>query len=192
MTYEQARAYRRTYLLLGGGAAIIGLPTLVLSILKIGYEFTHQPGQPSPTFDPFRGTLRGLYGIIPGTLDWLWPWLSDYGSFGWPYSLALAPTALLGWALIFFAAFCSGEVIKLTKWISEVKELLHKEQMAASRRPPSPEQSVKNVSAGRDAIISLTNHYNHRPDSPKTPIIVAVIGAIAVIIAALIGLLRHS
>ena len=192
MTNDQARAYRWTYGLLGGGAAIIGTPTLVLSVLKIGYEFNHQPGQPTPIVDPFGGILRVLFGIIPGTLNWVWPWLSDYGVFGWPFSLVLAPTALLGLVLVFIAAFSSGEVRKLTKWISEVKELLHKEEMAASRRPPSPKQSVENVAAGRDAIINLNNHYNHRPDNPKTPIVVAVIGAIAVMVAALIGLLRHS
>lgn len=133
-----------------------------------------------------------LLGIIPGTLNWVWPWLSDYGIFGWPFSLALAPTALLGLVLVFIAAFCSGEVRRLTKWISEVKEILHKEEMAASRRPSSPGQSVKNVSAGHDTIINLNNYYNHRPDNPKTPIVVAVIGSIAVMVAALIGLLRHS
>lgn len=192
MTNDQARAYRRNYVLLGGGAAIIGLPTLALSVLKIGYQFNHQVGQPAPLFDPIGGILRVLLAIMPSALNWVWPWLSDYGIFGWPLSLALALTALLGWALIIIAAFCSGEVRKLTKWISEVKELLHKEEMAASRRPSSPKQSVENVFAGHDAIINLNNHYNHRPDNPKTPIIVGIIGAIAMVVAALIGLLRHS
>ncbi len=190
MTDDQARAYRRTYVELGASAAIIGIPTLVLSVLKIAYEFIHQAGQPTPLFDPVGGILRLLAGIMP--LNSVWPWLSDYGIFGFPFDLALAPTALLGWVLLFIAAFCLRAVNKLTRWISEVKELLHKEEMAASRRRFSPKQSVENVSAGRDATINLTNHYNHRPDNPKIPIIVAIIGAIAVVVAALIGLLHHS
>lgn len=192
MTYDQARAYRRTYILLGVGAAMIGIPVMVLSVLKIGYEFNNPPDGPAPIIDPFGEILRVLHMIIPVAFDWIWPWLSDYASSGWPYSLALAPTVLLGWVLIFVATFCFGEVRKLTRWISEVKELLHKDEMVASQRPASPGQSVKNLSAGRDAIVNLSHHYNHRPDSPETPIIVAVIGAISVIVAALIGLSRHS
>ena len=193
MTYAQARVYRRNYVLLGWAAAIVGLPTVTLTVLKVGYEFyQQQPGYTTLPFDPFGGILRILLGIIPGPIRWIWPWLSDYGTFEWPLNLVLAPTSLLGWVLIVIAAISLNQERKLKKWISDVKELFHKEEMLASRRPLPAKQSVGNVYAGHDAIVTLNNHYNHRPDNPKIPIIVAVIGAIAVIVAALMGLLHHS
>lgn len=103
---------------------------------------------------------------------------------------ALSPTGILGLTLVFISATLFGNWSRLDKWIIEVKELVDKQEMAATRRLPNmrQQQSVSNVSSGGDTSINqqITNHYNHRPDSLKVPIIATVIGAIGIIAAVLV------
>ena len=78
MTEDQARTYRLAYGAVCGVTAITGAPTLVLSILKIGFE-----GQTSPFFDLSRIILRLLYPIQPDAFNSIWPWLSGYDYYRW-------------------------------------------------------------------------------------------------------------
>ncbi|WP_428377235.1 hypothetical protein [Lichenicoccus sp.] len=191
MTYQQVIKNRRNYVLLVGAASLIGLPTLALTILKVTFVHEQQLAQYNPHLDPILGVLRLIFGVIPALLP-VWPWLSDGLGFGWPYGLFLAPTALVAWVLAFLAGHSVNTVKRLTRRLTEVRELVDKEEMAASRRPASTRQSVEGVTSGRDTVINLTSHYNHRPDSPKTTLSVAMIGAFGAVAAAVIGLLHRS
>jgi len=113
--------------------------------------------------------------------------MSDTG-FGGTFNIPFSPSAILGLVFIGISVPSFTNAARLKRWISEVNELLAKEQMAASRRPPSSRQSVGDVQSGRDSHITqqITNHYNHRPDNPKIPIIAAFIAAVATIAAALL------
>jgi hypothetical protein len=99
----------------------------------------------------------------------------------------LYPSVILGLTFIGVSSLLFKNAARLKRWIGDVRELWAKEEMAASRRPPSSRQSIE-AQAGHDSYIiqQITNHYNHRPDNPKAPIVAAIIGAIAVIAAALL------
>jgi hypothetical protein len=96
---------------------------------------------------------------------------------------------ILAIALLVVGSLLFKNAKRLKTWMDEVKALLAKEDMRASLRPGSSRQSIGDIQAGRDVSVSqeITNHYNHRPDDPKLAIIVAIIGAVAVIVSAWLG-----
>jgi hypothetical protein len=186
MTFIEARTHRRAYLATGGFALVLGALIPLVTALKGLYIVADRQGG----FGAYQieATVGWIYqnGMI---VSWLWPWMSDTG-FGGTFNI-FSPSGLLGFTFIGVSAFSFTNAARLKRWITEVRELLAKEEMAASRRSPSSRQSVGDVQAGRDSHITqqITNHYNHRPDNPKVPIIAAIIGALAVIAAAF---LRNS
>jgi hypothetical protein len=188
MTFNEARTSRRTYLVIGSLALVSGTLILLVTLLK-GVLFAYLQADGRVPNNIITRAILSIYehGIV---VSWLWPWMSETGFEG-PSNPLLFPSVILGLAVIGVSAFLFKNAERLKRWIGEVKELLAKEEMAASRRPPSLRQSIGDVQAGRDSqvIQQITNHYNHRPDNPKVPIIAAIIGAIAVIAAAL---LRNS
>jgi hypothetical protein len=112
--------------------------------------------------------------------------MSDSG-FGGMSNFPFSPSAILGWVLLIVGALLGTNARRLKRWIDDLNELLAKEQMAASRRSASQSQSIGDIRSGRDSHVTqqITN-YNHPPDNPKIPIIVAVIGVLGTIIAALL------
>ena len=184
MTFDEARASRRTYLTVSASAFIFGTLTLFVTVLKGLYLIAYQQGGLGS--DAIKAVVSWIYehGIV---ISSLWPWMSDTG-FGGTFNFPLSPSAILGLVLLIISATSLKNSARLKRWMSDVKELLAKEEMAASRRPPSQRQSVGNIASGGDTHVTqqITNHYNHRPDNPRTLIIVAVIGAIATVIASLL------
>ena len=186
MTFDEAKKSRRKSFWLGCFTLVIGLPLLIVSFLKVTYNICVQEGgQPSGLF---RDIIFSIYNGIPGIL-WLWPWMSDT-NLDTPVHSAMSMTGIIGLVLVFIGIASFNNWVRLDRWIAEVKELVSRREMADTHRPPSvrQEQITGNVISGGDSTINqqITNHYNQRPDSPKAPIIVAIIGALAVIAAALL------
>jgi hypothetical protein len=189
MTYPEARKLRNIYLLTGSLAFVSGTTILLVTALKMAYggvacRIAYHPGCLGDD-SLLIGAVSWIYenGIV---VSWLWPWMSET-DLGGTHNLALSPSGILGVVLIGVFGLLIRNAARLTRWMAEVRELLTKEEMASSRRLQSSLQSI-DVQAGRDSHITqqFTNHYNHRPDNPKTTIFAAVIGAIAVIAAALV------
>ena len=186
MTFDDARKSRRRSFWLGCLTLATGFPLLIVSFLKVFYNICVQNGgQP---LGLFRNLIFSVYEGFPG-ISWLWPWMSDT-SLESPGSTVMSPTGILGLALTFIGAAFFRNWTRLDKWIAEVKELVSKKEMADTHRPAGnyQQQTTGDVISGGDSNITqqITNHYNQRPDSPKAPIIVALIGAVAVIAAALL------
>lgn len=190
MTYSEARKLRNIYLLTGSLALVSGITILLVTALKMAY------GGLACRIDYHQGCLsddsvliRAISWIYENgiVVSWPWPWMSGT-DLGGTHNPVFSPSGILGLMLIGVSGLLiRNNAARLTRWMGEVRELLTKEEMASSRRLPSSLQSI-DVQAGRDSHINqqITNHYNHRPDNPKIPIFAAVIGAIAVIAAALV------
>lgn len=188
MTYGEAKERRFTYSALFVLTFAFGLPILVTTILK-SFHVAVQSG--SLPFIPFGGIVRTFYYNIPVVnfvVQQLWPWMSVVRYFIIS-DILLCPSLVVGEILLIIAFFFLQNAIRLSAWMQEARELHEKEKMRDSLKPPSSRQSIGNVQAGGDANIKqeITNHYNHRPDNPRTPIVVAFIGAAAAIVAALLG-----
>lgn len=137
-------------------------------------------------------TASGLYNNI-FIIRWFWPWMSN-GSINEPFGILalgilLCPTFIVGVVLLVSASLLIRNAKQLKTWMHEVKALLVKEDMRASLRPGSGHQSIGTIQAGRDVRINqeIISHYSQRPDNPKLALITAIIGAIAVILAAIIA-----
>lgn len=185
MTFDEARTRRFTYLAGGILANIFGVLILIVTDLKgIQIRIYEKQQEGVQIFQPALGWIFENVVVV----RWLWPWMSDSG-FGGMSNFPFSPSAILGWVLLIVGTILGTNARRLTRWIDEVNELLAKEQMAASRRSASQWQSIGDVRSGRDSHITqqIANYYNHRrPDNPKIPIIVAVIGVLGTIIAALL------
>jgi hypothetical protein len=188
MTYNEAQTSRNIYVLLSFLAFALGIFILLVTGLKafwLGFACgaaQHQNCLGNESF--FIKPIRSIKDAP--VVSWLWPWISESG-FGGTSNPLLFPSTIVAFTLVFVGYFLRQNAAKLNKWMREVRELLAVEQMANSRRPPQSRQSIGDVHVGRDSNITqqITNHYNHRPDNPKAPIIVTIIGAIATIAAAL-------
>lgn len=189
MTFKEARTQRSIYRLLGALTFPLGALTVIATFLKTFY-YTNSPALITLGF--FKNTAALAYREL-FFVRWLWPWMSvaNLDSPIGPISLFLCPSIIVGYALVFGSRVLFQNAKRLTEWIKEVKGLLAKEGMRDSLRPMSGGQSTGNVQAGRDANINqhITNHYNQRPDNPKTPFIVAAIGVAGAIVSAIIGAL---
>lgn len=186
MTLDEARASRRTYLAAGSLIFASGALVLFVTALKGLYLIAHQQGGLGSV--NIKAIVGWIYehGIV---ISWLWPWMSDTG-FGGTFNIPLSPSAITGLALLIVAGFLFQNATRLKRWIGEVRELLAKEEMAASQRPLSQRQTTSSIVSGKDTTVTqqITNHYNHPPDNPRTPIIVAFIGAAAIVISAVVKL----
>lgn len=188
MTFEEARWKRFVYLVLSVLAFIPGLLIFAVTFLKILYALA---GASNLFSRPIRGIISLLYYDVPvvrSAVQWLWPSMSSVGSEE-PLEMLFNPTIIAGFALVTVGGFLLQNAQRLGTWMREVKDLLAKEQMRASLKPPSNRQSTGSIKAGRDVSLNqqITNHYNQRPDNPKYAIIAAIIAAVAAIIAALLG-----
>jgi hypothetical protein len=178
MTFEEARWTRFAYLVLACLAFVSGVSILFVTAMKIAYA----AAEPGGVFAvPIRAVTSEFYYNL-FIVRWLWPWMSD-ASFDGPLGILLCPTVIVGLALIAVTRPLLNNAERLATWMREVKALLAKEGMRASLRSGSSRQSIGDIQAGRNVRISqeITNHYNHRPDNPRSAIIVAVIGAVAAI-----------
>lgn len=188
MTFEEAKWKRFVYFALFILSFISGLLVLTVTFLKL---LSASASSGNLFSRPIRGVVSLLYYDIPvvrSAVQWLWPSMSSVGSEE-PLEMLLNPTIVAGCALVTVGGFLLQNAQRLGTWMREVKELLAKEQMRDSLKPPSNRQSTGNIKAGGDVSLSqqITNHYNHRPDNPKYAMIAAVIAALAAIIAALLG-----
>ena len=182
MTFDEARTRRFIYFAGGILAIIFAALFLIVTDLKGIHLRTYEKQHAG---DEFWQNALGLIFENVVVVRWLWPWMSDSG-FGGMSNFPFSPSAILGWVLLIVGGLLGTNARRLKRWLDDVKELLAKEQMAASRRPASQRQLTGDVHSGRDSHITLTNYYNQRPDNPKIPIIIAIIGVVGTIIAALL------
>jgi hypothetical protein len=182
MTFNEARTSQQTYLVTASVLLVSGISILLVIALKDLFSFTHQYG---PVL--IDQIIIWIYAHV-FVVSWLWSLMPETGFGGTP--AVLSPSGILALAFIGSSTLLFNNAARLRRWIGEVREMLAKEEMAASRRPPSSWQSI-DARAGRDShtTAQITNYYNHRPDNPKNTIIAAIITALAVIAAAL---LRNS
>ena len=180
MTFNEARTYRNTYVVMSILALVLAVLILFVTFLKtlwLGFSCKTQ----------FHQLCQAISSIKELIVSWLWPWMSESG-FGGTSNPLRSPRLQRHSRFSLSESFLRKNAARLNNWLREVTELLAIEQMADFSRPRQSRQSIGDVQAGRDSHITqqITNYYNHRPDNPKAPIIAAVIGATAAIAAALL------
>ena len=173
MTYPEARSARLTYNALGVLAAGTGILMMVATL----WASIDQDPNPFPPFKLLTKLLDLLNGkiYILGWFESLVPDTPGYPPF-------LNPFYVGGFLLMMLAAYLFRNARRLKEWMDAVKAFMAQESMRESLRPSrtSNRQSIGDVSGSGDININqaIANHFDHRPDSPLTALIIALVAAI--------------
>ena len=183
MTFDQAKKSRRGYFLLGCVTYVAGIPIFLVSLLKVIYNICIH--RSFFIFGGIQSIVASIYNI-PG-IPWLWDRMSGT-SLETPLASVFSPSGILGLVLIFIGRASFGNWSRLNGWIGEARELDQRQEMAATLRRTRPRQAAGSMNSDGDTILEqqVESHYSTHPNNPRTTILGAVVGAMAVIAAALL------
>jgi hypothetical protein len=174
MTYEKARLTRVLYYVLSVLAAAIGI-SMIIATLWASIEQDPNPFPPFKVLTKLLELLNDKIHVI-GWLKYLVPNTPGYPAF-------LNPFYVCGFLLVLFARYLLRNSRVLKSWMVEVKSLIEKESILNSIRLKSraaggaSSNTIGGVYGG-DVHQEIANYFNHRPDSPRHAVIIAIIGAV--------------